>query len=81
VNDLLAGQLSNQDEDEVEDALEALEREVNGVKESAPKQSEPELSLPQAPSKTPERTESQKERWERRAREQREQQGAEPILA
>jgi charged multivesicular body protein 6 len=78
---LLAGQMSNQDEDEVEDELEQLEREVNGVKEMTPKQSNPELSLPQAPSKEPERTESQKERWERRAREQREENGEKPILA
>jgi charged multivesicular body protein 6 len=73
--------MSNQDEDEVEDELEQLEREVNGIKETVPKQSSPELSLPQAPSKEPERTESQKERWERRAREQREENGEEPILA
>ncbi|KAK5937742.1 Vacuolar protein sorting-associated protein 20 [Knufia obscura] len=40
ISETLAGQLSNQEEDDVEDELEALEREVEGVK------------LPDAPSKT-----------------------------
>lgn len=40
ISDALAGQLSNQEEDDVEDELEALEREVEGVK------------LPDAPNKT-----------------------------
>jgi len=40
ISDALAGQLSNNDEDEVEDELEALEREIEGVK------------LPDAPSQT-----------------------------
>jgi charged multivesicular body protein 6 len=31
VSDMLGGQISNQDEDEVEDELEALEAEVTGV--------------------------------------------------
>lgn len=46
---MLAGQMSNQDEDEVEDELEALEREVQGV------------HLPDAPTATlPEETEEEK---------------------
>ena len=32
VSEALAGQLSNSEEDEVEDELEGLEREVNGVR-------------------------------------------------
>jgi len=40
ISEALAGQLSNQEEDDVEDELEALEREVEGVK------------LPDAPSQT-----------------------------
>lgn len=40
ISDALAGQLSNQEEDDVEDELEALEREVEGIK------------LPDAPNKT-----------------------------
>ena len=33
INDMLKGQISNQDEDEVEDELEALERQSRGVRE------------------------------------------------
>lgn len=40
ISDALAGQMSNAEEDEVEDELEALEREVEGVR------------LPDAPQKT-----------------------------
>ena len=40
ISEALAGQLSNQEEDDVEDELEALEREVEGV------------NLPDAPNKT-----------------------------
>lgn len=40
ISEALAGQLSNQEEDDVEDELEALEREIEGVK------------LPDAPNKT-----------------------------
>lgn len=41
ISEALAGQLSNAEEDDVEDELEALEREIAGVK------------LPDAPNKTP----------------------------
>jgi len=41
ISDALAGQISNEDEDEVEDELEAMEREVAGVE-----------ALPDAPTKT-----------------------------
>lgn len=63
--------MSNQDEDEVEEELEALEAEVSGVK------------LPDAPVKQPELTEEQKaglakERARRRARERAAEQAAEP---
>lgn len=59
--------MSNQDEDEVEDELEALEAEVNGV------------ALPDAPVKQPELT--AKERAQRRARERAAEEGAQPMLA
>lgn len=71
ISELLAGKMSNQDEDEVEDELAELEREVNGV-----------TDLPDAPVKQPELT--PKERAMRRQRE-REGQAAEespqPMLA
>jgi len=41
ISEALAGQMSNEDEDEVEDELEAMEREVSGVG-----------ALPDAPNKT-----------------------------
>jgi charged multivesicular body protein 6 len=77
VNEMLSGRMTNQDEDEVEDELEALAKEVNGVPQ-----------LPDAPTQELER-ETPRERRERRAREraneeqeQEEQpQRAEPMLA
>lgn len=45
---MLAGQISNQDEDEVEDELAALEAEVNGgVKVQEPLPSVPDTKLPE----------------------------------
>lgn len=70
--------MSNQDEDEVEDELEALEREVSGV------------VLPDAPVQQPEFTPEQKaqmardrakQRARERAAEQAQRQQAEPMLA
>ncbi|KAL1592555.1 Vacuolar protein sorting-associated protein 20 [Nothophoma quercina] len=76
ISELLANKMSNQDEDEVEDELEALEQEVNGV------------TLPDAPAKQPEFTPEQKaqmarDRAQRRARERaaEQEQRAEPMLA
>jgi charged multivesicular body protein 6 len=74
ISELLANKMSNQDEDEVEDELEALEAEVNGV-----------AQLPTAPSKQPEFTKEEKaqmakDRAARRARERAAEQ-AEPMLA
>jgi charged multivesicular body protein 6 len=62
---MLAGSLSNQDEDEVEDELEALRREVQGP-----------VSLPNVPTAPPEvevpeeELKKQKARAKARAREQ-----------
>jgi charged multivesicular body protein 6 len=70
---MLANRMSNQDEDEVEDELAALEAEVTGVQ------------LPPPPTRI-ELTEEQKaelakERGRRRARERAAEQPAEPMLA
>lgn len=52
VSELLAGKMSNQDEDEVEDELEALEKEVSGVRlPEAPTQHLPNQALSNAPNK------------------------------
>lgn len=66
--------MSNEDEDEVEDELEKLEAEVNGV------------TLPDAPVKQPELTPEEKariakDRAQRRARERAAEQASQPILA
>ena len=76
ISEMLAGRMSNQDEDEVEDELEALEAEVSGVN----------VKLPDAPSHDLEeqqsaRTESAKERAQRRAREQEEEEEPQMIPA
>ncbi|KAK0740981.1 vacuolar protein sorting-associated protein 20-like protein [Schizothecium vesticola] len=60
VNEMLAGQISNQDEDEVEDELAALEAEVNGgAKVQQPLPSVPDTQLPERREglETPEREE------------------------
>ncbi|KAF2729748.1 SNF7 family protein [Polyplosphaeria fusca] len=69
ISDLLANKMSNQDEDEVEEELEALEAEVAGV-----------TKLPPAPVKQPEFTAEEKaqmakDRAARRARERAAEQG------
>ncbi|KAK4560531.1 Vacuolar protein sorting-associated protein 20 [Recurvomyces mirabilis] len=78
INDMLGGKMSNQDEDEVEDELEAMEREVSGVKlPSAPNgklAEQQQLDLPDAPTETP--AQKAKRRREARARE-----AAEPVAA
>ena len=53
ISDMLKGQISNQDEDEVEDELEALERQTLGVREDG------EVVSPTAPKTELEVTEDQ----------------------
>jgi charged multivesicular body protein 6 len=67
--------MSNQDEDEVEDELEALEAEVNGVP-----------ALPNVPVAHPQLTPEEKaqiakDRAARRARERASEQASQPMLA
>jgi charged multivesicular body protein 6 len=67
--------MTNQDEDEVEDELEALEAEVMGVP-----------ALPNAPDAQPEFTPAEKaqmakDRAARRARERAAEQASQPMLA
>jgi charged multivesicular body protein 6 len=67
ISEALAGQMSNEDEDEVEDELEAMEREIEGVKmPDAPKNTiVGEDALPDVPSSLTEeeaRQQRQKER-------------------
>ncbi|KIW09802.1 hypothetical protein PV08_11903 [Exophiala spinifera] len=69
ISEALAGQMSNEDEDEVEDELEAMEREITGVSAlpDAPNKTVlGEGSLPDAPQTELERLQKQKERAKQR---------------
>ncbi|KAK5108579.1 hypothetical protein LTR62_008155 [Meristemomyces frigidus] len=85
VSALLTGKMSNQDEDEVEDELEALEREVDGSRVKLPTAPNGELAeqqplnLPDVPTETETPAQKAKRRREARAREA--QQAGEPIAA
>ena|SRR2546423_14723668 len=67
ISEALAGQMSNEDEDEVEDELEAMEREVEGVKmPDAPKKTlVGEGVLPDVPPSINQEEERQRRRKER----------------
>lgn len=69
--------MSNQDEDEVEDELEAMAAEMAGNSAKLPNISDAGLvaPMPDAPNETP------RERARRRAREREASDGAEPMLA
>ena len=84
VSEMLGGSMSNQDEDEVEDELEAMAMEVTGIREP---EEEP-VRLPNVPRTqlgVREERESQlvrqKERARARAQAQPSTQAAEPMLA
>ena len=82
VSEMLGGQMSNQDEDEVEDELEAMEGEINGVKDS----DAVEDQYPVAPQNEPvvagelKEVGQQKARARARAQERAAAQAAEPTL-
>ncbi|GAB7361153.1 hypothetical protein MBLNU230_g1187t1 [Neophaeotheca triangularis] len=79
INDMLAGKMSNQDEDDVEDELERM-REAEQPRET-PKLPEAPVNppMPDPPSKDP--IETSAERAKRRARERAEEQAAQPMAA
>jgi len=64
ISQALAGQMSNEDEDEVEDELEAMEKDVEGVKmPNVPNKTViGEDGLPDVPATVEERQQRQKER-------------------
>lgn len=71
ISQMLAGQMSNQDEDEVEDELEALQREVEGT-----------VEMPNVPTAAlPEVTEEEKERQARTRAKARAQERAAMLAA
>ena len=81
ISEMLGGQMSNQDEDEVEDELEAMEGEINVVKEPDA------VKYPAAPNNEPvfagelKEVGQQKARARARAQERAAAQAAEPMLA
>lgn len=82
ISEMLGGQISNADEDEVEDELDALQKEIEGVKEPGVP------ALPEVPNTGLEpsdqqeaQTEQQRARARARAREQASAQASEPIMA
>lgn len=82
ISEMLGGQMSNQDEDDVEDELEALEGEIAGVRQPDA------IDMPAPPKTEVERKEGEEERVERqkvraRARvgERSSAQASEPMLA
>ncbi|KAL8802605.1 MAG: hypothetical protein Q9182_003695 [Xanthomendoza sp. 2 TL-2023] len=88
VSEMLGGGLmSNQDEDDVEDELEALEGQVRGVKVAVDAAPATVVAYPTAPENPPEarvdENRRRKARAQERAREQAQatEQGAEPTLA
>lgn len=85
INEMLGGQMSNQDEDEVEDELEAMEGEINGEQEQL---EEPDaVEYPVAPVTEPvfakelKQVGQQKARARARVQERAAAQTAEPLTA
>lgn len=76
VSEMLGGKMSNQDEDEVEDELEAMEREMSGIPSLPDAPSRLREDMPDVPQETPEER-AKRRRRERAAREQ----ASEPIPA
>ncbi|KAG9678330.1 hypothetical protein KCU99_g1252, partial [Aureobasidium melanogenum] len=79
INEMLGTRMTNQEEDEVEDELEALAAEANRQRMPSTVEEGVIEPLPNAPTDVPK--ESAKERAARRAREREMGNGAEPILA
>ncbi|KAG9993922.1 hypothetical protein KCU78_g18679, partial [Aureobasidium melanogenum] len=79
INEMLGTRMTNQEEDEVEDELEALAAEANRQRMPSTVEEGVIEPLPNAPTDMPK--ESAKERAARRAREREMGNGAEPILA
>lgn len=81
ISEMLRGQMSNQDEDEVEDELDAMEGEINGIKALDA------VEYPAAPESEPVFNEDLKEVGQQKARARARAQGraatqaAEPMLA
>lgn len=78
ISEMLGGKMSNQDEDEVEDELEALQEQAQGVNQphAVAYPTAPDTTLKIGPDK-----DKRKARARERAKEQAQAQAAEPMLA
>jgi charged multivesicular body protein 6 len=76
---MLAGKMSNEDEDAVEDELEAMEREAGLLPKMPEAPTITNGELPDAPQSAP--TESKAEQMKRRRREREERAKAEAVAA
>ena len=83
ISDMLSGKMSNSDEDDVEDELDALEKEVTGTAEqSVPSLPEvPRADLTRREEEDEAREQQRKARARARAREQASPKVAEPMMA
>lgn len=71
ISDALAGQMSNEDEDEVEDELEAMERELIGLPDAPNKPIVDESTLPEVPKTELELEQEKLQKQKERARQRR----------
>jgi charged multivesicular body protein 6 len=71
ISEALAGQMSNEDEDEVEDELEAMEREVIGLPDAPTKTIIGEGTLPEVPKTELELEQEKQQKQRERARQRR----------
>ncbi|OAP60971.1 hypothetical protein AYL99_05973 [Fonsecaea erecta] len=71
ISQALAGQMSNEDEDEVEDELEAMEREVVGLPDAPKKTILGEGTLPEVPKTELEQEQQRIQKQKERARQRR----------
>lgn len=76
INDMLGGKMSNHDEDEVEDELQAMEREISGIPSLPDAPNGIKEDLPDVPQESPAER-AKRRRKERSSREQ----ASEPVAA
>jgi charged multivesicular body protein 6 len=69
INEMLGGKMSNEDEDEVEDELLAMEREANGVPAMPNAPTKVQKSMPEVPANEPQRAREKERAQQRRQRE------------
>jgi charged multivesicular body protein 6 len=69
INEMLGGKMSNEDEDEVEDELLAMEQEANGVPAMPNAPTQVQEPMPEVPVNDPQRAREKERAQQRRQRE------------